>query len=454
MPLNDALSRTCRLMRLDLAVITLIVAVCTITSPLTSARAMDIEVVESPGGIKAWLVRETAVPLIAMRFAFDGGSAQDPADKAGLANFLSVMLDEGAGDLDAAAFQERQEELALRMSFSDSRDHFTGSLQTLKDNRDAAFDMLRLALTAPRFDADAIERMRSQLLARLAFAAKNPNQVAGKAWSRTAFPDHPYGRPSQGTPETVSDITRSDLESYRKRTFARDNLKVAVVGDIDAATLGPLLDKVFGDLPAQSALIPVAKTQPVAGGLQKVIEMDVPQSVAVFGFEGLPRHHPDFMSAFVLNHIIGGGGFASRLMEEVREKRGLAYSVYSYLQPNDYAAIFAGGVATQNEKIAESLKIIRAELTRMAKDGPSAEELQDSKQYLTGSYALRFDTNSKVAQQLLGIQLDDLGRDYVTTRNDMIEAVTLDDIKRVAGEVLKPDNMIVTIVGQPVGLPG
>jgi len=425
-----------------------------LTTATRTASAMDIEVVKSPGGIEAWLVEERSVPLIAMRFAFEGGNAQDPEDKPGVANFLSVMLDEGAGDLDAEAYQQRLEDLAIRLNFSDSRDHFSGSLQTLTENRDEAFDMLRLALAKPRFDADAVARMRRQLLARLAFDAKNPQQVAAQAWARTAFPDHPYGRPSRGTPLTVPAIGRDDLEGYRKRVFARSNLKVAVVGAIDAETLGPLLDKVFGALPETADLKPVADVEPVKGGVQTVIEMAVPQSVAVFGLNGIPRKDPDFIPAFVLNHSLGGGGFASRLMEEVREKRGLAYSVYSYLQPNDHGSVFAGGVATQNERVAESLSVIRSELKKLAEEGLTDEDLANAKQYLTGSYALRFDTNSKVAQQLLGIQLDDLGIDYVKTRNEMIEAVTLDDIKRAAERLLTVEDLIVTVVGQPVGLPG
>ncbi|MEM9029146.1 MAG: pitrilysin family protein [Pseudomonadota bacterium] len=416
-------------------------------------QAMDIQVVKSTSGVEAWLVEERSVPLIAMRIAFDGGSAQDPDDKAGLANFLSTMLDEGAGSLDAATFQRLLEENAVKLSFSDSRDHFSVSLQTLTENRAKAIELLKLALTQPRFDADAVERMRKQLLSRLAFDAKNPNRVAGRVWAEKTFAGHPYARPSHGTPESVKSIQAADLEGYRKRVFARDTVKVAVVGDIDAATLKTLLDEVFGDLPERADLKPIPKAE-LKTGLQTVVKMPVPQSVAVFGLPGIARKDKDFMAAFVLNQILGGGGFASRLMNEVREKRGLAYSVYSYLQTLDGAAIFAGGVATKNERVAESLKVIRSELKRMADDGPTEKELANAKSYLTGSYALRFDTSSKIAQQLLGIQLEDLGLSYVDTRNKQIEAVTIEDIRRVAKRLLDIDALNVTVVGQPDGLPG
>ena len=416
------------------------------------AHAMKIQSVKSPGGIQAWLVEEHSVPLMAMRFVFDGGSAQDPVGKEGLANFLSGMMDEGAGDLTATAFQERLEELAVKISFDDARDSLYGNFETLTANRDPAVEMLRLALTKPRFDADAVERVRKQLLANLAYAAKSPDKVAAKAWSARAFEGHPYGRSSDGTTETLQKISSQDLESYRKRVFARDTLKVVAVGDIDAATLGSLLDKVFGELAAKGQLDVVIAKTPAAKDKLEVIEMDVPQSVAQFGLPGLGRKDPDFMAAFVLNQILGGGGFASRLTEEVREKRGLAYSVYSYLQPYKHAPIFGGGVATKNEEIAQSLDVIRAELKRMADDGPTQEELDNAKKYLTGSFALRFDSNSKIANQLLWMLQEDMGIDYVDKRNALVEAVSLEDTKRVAKRLLKTDDLIITVVGKPKGL--
>jgi zinc protease len=436
------------------AVMTVSLAASFSTGPAAAKlekKKMKIQQVTSPGGITAWLVEEHSVPLVAVRFAFEGGSAQDSAGKEGVAHFVSAMLDEGAGDLDASTFQERMEDIAMRMSFSEGRDSFYGNFQTLTENLDAGAALLQLALTSPHFDQQATDRIRKQLLASLSFAAKNPNQVAGKTWSSLAFPSHPYGRSSKGTLESVANITPADLRAYRDRVFAKSNLTVAVVGDIDAKALGALLDKVFGGLSDKPDLVKVSQTNPT-GGTIKVVEMPIPQSVAIFGLEGLARKDPDFVPAYVMNHILGGGSFSSKLMEEVREKRGLAYSVYSYLQPYDHAAIFAGSVATQNSKMAESLDVIRAEINKMATEGPSQTDLDSAKSYLTGSYPLRFDTSSKIAAQLLAIQQADLGIDYVNKRNDLIAAVTLDDIKRVAKRLLKPDKLIVAVVGQPEGL--
>jgi zinc protease len=422
-------------------------------SVIGPAQAMKIQEITSPGGIKAWLVEEHRVPLMALRFTFEGGNTQDPNGKEGLANFLTSMMDEGAGDLDAQAFQRRVEELAVRFSFEDGRDNLYGSFETLTESRDAAVALMKLAITKPRFDTEAVDRVRSQLVAGLAFAARDPDKVASEKWNAAAFAGHPYGRSANGSAESLKSITRDDLESYRRRVFAKDTLKVVAVGDIDAAGLGRVLDELFGGLPAKAELTPVAKVTLKAAEKLHVIDMNIPQSVARFGLGGIARKDPDFMPAFVLNHIIGGGGFSSTLMQEVREKRGLAYSVYSYLQPYKYGSVFAGGVATKNEAMAQSLDIIKAELKRMADAGPTAAELANGKSYLIGSYALRFDTNAKIANQLLAIQQEDLGIDYVDRRNQEIEKVTLEDLKRVAKRLFVMDDLLVTVVGKPTNLP-
>ena len=417
------------------------------------AEAMKIEEVKSPGGVTAWLVEARGVPLIAMRFAFDGGgNSQDPAGREGVANFLASMLDEGAGDLGARQFQERMEELALRMSFDGGRDAFYGSFETLSENREAAAALLALAINKPRFDAEAIERMRKQHLAGLVAAARDPNRVASEQWWALAFAGHPYGRPANGTPKSVSETTRDDLAAFHARVFAKDTLRVVVVGDIDAKTLGSMLDTIFGALPATATLTPIAATEPKVGQKLKVIDMNVPQSVARFGLPAMPRSDKDFMAAFVLNTILGGSSFTSRLYQEVREKRGLAYGVDTSIIPMRKTSIFFGGVATKNEEVGQSLDVIRTELKRIAADGPTEKEMADTKAYLTGSFALRFDTNANIANQLLWMLVEGLGRGYVETRNPQIEAVMIDDVRRVAKRLFEGQELMVTVVGRPKGL--
>jgi zinc protease len=423
-------------------------AVLALAFSVQAQAAAKIERVVSPGGIEAWLVSDSSVPLVAMNFAFLGGANQDPQDKPGVGYMMAALLDEGAGDLDAKAFQGRAERNAVELSFSNHRDELRGSLKVLRDRKDEGFDLLRLALTQPRFDPDAIERIRAQMLSALRRETTNPNDIGNRLWWRTAFPQHPYGRPSNGTLESVPVIGRDDLRDYAGRVLARDRLKIAVVGDIDAKTLAPVLDAVFGALPGKGQLqaVPAAKMDAV--GKRLFVELDVPQAVVSFGGVGIARKDTDFIPAYIVNHILGGGSFSSRLYREVREKRGLAYSISSHLLPLDAAALFLGGTQTRADKADETVGLIETEIRRLAESGPTEEELAKAKSYLKGSYALNFDTSTKIANLLVQIQLDDLGIDYIERRNGLIEAVTLADVRRVAKRLLD-GGILVTVVGRP-----
>lgn len=409
--------------------------------------ATNIERVISPGGIEAWLVREPSLPLVAIDFAFRNGAAQVPADKAGLANLMTDSLDEGAGDLDSRAFHDQLENYAIGMGFSSSRDQISGWLRTLAEHQDKAYDLLKLALIRPRFDNDVIDRIRNQTMSSLRRATTNPNDIASRRWWQTAFPGHPYANPVGGTLETVPTITADEIKDFAKRVFTRDTLKIGIVGNIDAAEAGKIVDRIFGELPVKANATPVADAQPQALGTRFNVELDVPQSVVMVGGAGIPRKDPDFMAAYVLNHILGGGTFSSRLYKEVRETRGLAYSVYSTLIPLDHSALFLAGTATRSDRAAQALEVIQEEIRKMAKDGPTAQELAEAKSYLKGSFALRFDTSSKIASQLVQMQVDDLGIDYIVKRNGLVDAVTLDDVKRAARRILD-GGMLAAVVGR------
>jgi zinc protease len=427
------------------------VAMVMLALPVAPAFATTIERVVSPGGVEAWLVHEPAVPLIAIDFAFAGGAAQDPAGKAGTANLAASLLDESAGDLDSTAFQDRLERKAIELSYRAERDNIRGGMRTLTQNRDEAFDLLRLSLTAPRFDAADVELNRAQILSMLRRETTSPGDIANKRWWETAFEGHPYGRPVNGTLESLPNITIDDLKTYTHRVLARDNLKIAVVGDIDAETLKPLLDRVFGALPQKPDLAAVANVAPQGLGRRIFVKLDVPQAVVDFGGPGIARKDPDFMAAYIVNHILGGGSFSSRLYQEVREKRGLAYSISESLVWLNHSALFVGGTATRAERAGEALDVIEKEIHRLAESGPTAAELAEAKNYLNSSFVLNLDTSSKIAALLVQLQLDDLGIDYFTRRPAMIGAVTLDDARRVAKRLLD-GGLLVTVVGKPEGV--
>ena len=417
-----------------------------------SSRASSVQKVVSPkAGVGAWLVEDYAVPLVAFDFAFKGGSAQEAAAKAGLASMLAAMMDEGAGSLDADAFHRALDDKAIEISFSADRDTFHGRMKTLTRHLAAAVDLLRLAVNEPRLDADAMERVRAQMIAGLKRELKDPDALAGKAWRQAAFGDHPYGQSGRGTLDSVPMIARDDLASARTAMMSRDTLKIAVVGAIDAATLAAHLDTIFAPLPAKGALKEIPDVAIANLGAKKIVDIDVPQSTIRFGLPGIARHDPDFWIGVVVNHILGGGVFSARLFKEVREKRGLAYSVHTQLAAFDHVAMLSGGTSTKNERAAESLSVIEDEIAKLCAEGPTDEELDKAKKYLIGSYALRFDTSTKIAGNLVGLQTEGYDVSFLDERNERIASVTLEQAKRVGKRLFEGKKLLVAAAGRPEG---
>ncbi|HYM29945.1 MAG TPA: pitrilysin family protein [Candidatus Cybelea sp.] len=435
----------------SLAAAVLVIALL-ISLPL---RATEIQPVTSPGGIKAWLVREPSIPIIAIELAWrNAGSRLDPAAKAGLANLASGLLDEGAGDMDSQAFQTKVDSLGLELGFSAGHDHFRASLRTLSENRVEAFRLLGLALSAPRFDAEPLERIRNQIQVRLTRQEEDPDVLASRALMAAAFPGNAYGRPVDGTIASVGQISHDDLVDFMHRRLARDNVVIGVVGDISAAELGPLLDSTLGGLAAKAEVQEGPDVKAAAVAAPIVITRDIPQSVIAFAGPGIKRSDPDFYAAFVLNYVLGSDSLNSRLAGEVRIKRGLAYSIGTSLALYDRAALQVGEVATRNEKVGEMLKVVRDVLARVRESGITAEELADAKTYLNGSFPRTLSSNSRIANFIVQMQLDRLGIDYLDRRAGLIDSVTLDDVKRVAGRLIDPATMTVVVVGKPQGLGG
>lgn len=429
----------------------LFLAMC-LTLTATLARAeIDIKEVTSPGGINAWVVEEPSIPFVAMEIRFRGSASLDLPGQRGATNLMTALLEEGAGDMDAQEFQRAREALAASYRFRAFDDTLSISAEFLTENKTEALALLRKALIEPRFDQEALDRVRAQVLSGIARDEKDPNSIANAVFDAAAFGDHPYGSSADGTAETVATLTQEDMFEAHRNALTRDRIYVSVVGDTTAEAVGAILDDLLGDLPAEGPPLPDDVAFGLAGGVT-VVDYDTPQSVALFGHAGLKRDDPDFFAAYVLNHVLGAGGFESRLMTEVREKRGLTYGIRSFLVPKFHAEMMLGSVASSNATIAEAIDVTRAEWARMADEGMTAEELDLAKTYLTGEYPLRFDGNDEIAGIMVGMQMIGLPPDYVVNRNDFIEAVTLDDVNRVASELLQPDDLHFVVVGKPEGL--
>lgn len=414
-----------------------------------SADALEPQRVVSPGGIEAWLIQDDSNPLLSLSFAFRGGAAEQPEGLEGVAALSMSLLTEGAGEYDSEAFQDRLADNSIQLSFSASQDQLSGSLLTLTRNQEEAFDLLHLAMTEPRFDPEAVERLRQQFQVVQARRAQDPSTIAWRTLYGLLFGDHPYARPSEGTPDSIAAIEIGDLQDYVRGQLARDRLYVAAAGDIDPEKLGQLLDETFGSLPEEGADFQAQEVTPDPEGGLLVVERNQPQSVVAMGHAGIARDDPDFFAATLVNHVLGGSTFSSRLFMQVREERGLAYSVYTGLSTLDKAPLLVGGVGSENSRVAEALGLIQAEWKRLGEEGPTEQELQTAKDYLLGSFALSLSSSPRISNTLLQLQFDDLGIDYMERRKELIEAVTLEDARRVAAELLDPGALTVVVVGKP-----
>jgi len=431
----------------------LFLCVALMVAALPVHAEIEIDEVTTPGGLDAWLVEDHSIPFVALEIRFRGGASLDAPDAQGATNLMVGLLEEGAADMTAQEFAKARDALAAKFSYDVSDDAVSVSARMLTENRDEAAALLRASLVAPRFDADAIERVRGQVLSGLRSAQTDPRDLASRTFDRLVFGDHPYGSPLEGTMDSVEGLTREDIVAAHAAALTRERVHISAVGDITAEELGPLLDDLLGDLPPESPPLPASADLSLPGGVL-VEPFETPQSIALFAQAGVERDDPDFFAAYVLNHILGGGGFESRLVTEVREKRGLTYGVYSYLSDKDAAQLWVGSVSSANDRVAEAIGVIRDEWARIRDDGVSAEELRDAKTYLTGAYPLRFEGNSQIARIAVGMQMDGLPVDYIADRNDMVEAVTLEQINRVARDRLDPEQLTFVVVGQPEGLDG
>lgn len=424
---------------------------CVLVLAPGSALALEIQPVTSPGGISAWLVEDHRNPILSLNFSFRGGESVDPEGKEGRARLVSGLLDEGAGELDSEAFQKALADNSITLRFNSRSDRFSAKLVTLTETRQKAADLLRLALTEPRFDPEPVERIRAQISASLRRNLQDPQTIAGRTWWATSFPDHPYGRSGDGTLDSVGAVTPADLHAFTEAVLAREDLVVGAVGDISAEELGTLLDTVFGGLPEASKAPMVEDTAPVHDGETIVVDLKIPQSVVVFGQAGIDREDPDWYIANLLNRVMAGG-FGSRLMEEIREKRGLVYGVWAYLLPLEHAPMMMGGLASQNARVAEAVSLVRQEWARMAEEGPTQAELDDARTYLLGSFPLSLTDSDGIAAILVSLQENERPIDYLDRLQEIYGGITLADARRVAAKLYRAKELTVVVAGQPEGI--
>lgn len=421
------------------------------TLPANAARdkILDVQVIKRPSGIEAWLVEDHTAPVISMNFSFEGGIVYDPEDKPGVGRLVSLLLDEGAGDLTSQEFQGRLEDNAISLGFTAGRDAFYGNLRTLSANKDIAFELLALALSRPRFDADAIERMKNANVAQIKKDLGDPSWLVARTFNGMLFEGHHYARPGFGNLQSMTAITRKDLLDFVKSQFARDVLKISVAGDISRAEAEKAIDRIFGALPEKAEPMELPDAALKYSGKIIMLPLDAPQTYIAAGAPGIQRSDKDWHAALLMNYILGGSSFDARLMKEIRLKHGLTYGVYSSLSSMKSATVLQTNMSVSNEKVDDALRLLKEALAGMAKDGPTVDELQNAKSYLTGSLLLDLTSTGEISGALNGLQRDGFEPDYINRRNAIIDAVSMEDVKRMAARLLKDELFTVVLVGKP-----
>ena len=412
---------------------------------------LNIQELSSRNGINFWLVQEESIPFVSLEIRFRGGTSMDDDKTRGAVSFMTAMLEEGSGELDAQTFSKARDSIAASFNFDVSRDSLSISARFLSDKREEAVQLLRQALTTPRFDKEAMERVRKQIISKKEKKKKNQKKIAQSKLYELTFPDHIYSSSGLGSIDKIALLKRHDLRQAHKVAINKDRVSVSIVGDISQLEAIEMLDELLDDLPNSSKSLPKRARVNLALGTV-LVDYPSPQSVAFFTFEGINRTDQDFFAAFVMNHILGGGGFNSRLMMEIREQRGLTYSINTSLAQYDHAELYLGMFQSSNDKISEAIGVLKKEIAMLANNGVNQDELKKAIKFLTGAYPLRFDGNEMIAKILVGMQFMGLDKEYIDLRNSMVSSVTSEDVARVAKRLLSSEEFTLVVVGQPEGL--
>lgn len=414
----------------------------------------DIQRFTTPGGASVWLVSEPGIPIIAVDMAWKGGDVQDPEGLEGLTDAMVYHMNEGAGDIDSLGFQTRMEELNMSFGCSGGAEWTSCSVNMLSENSGEVMDLVSLAFADPRFDEVPFERFRREAEVGLKTREASAGYLGWRAEADALYPDHPYARETSA--ESIAALTPEGAKAHMRKLMVKDRILVTVVGDVTPDEIAPMIDQVMAGLPDTSEIVETPEiTLLPATSMQSpiVVALPQPQSNVKFIGPALRKDDPDFFPAYVLNYKFGGGGFDSRLMQSLRVEQGLTYGVYSGVSGGKIMQSWTAAGQTKNETAGAFIDGIKQEMEKIAATGLTEEELDAAKAYLIGSYPLGFDSNAKIASQLMSIRKDDL-RDitYFDTRNDRFNAVTLEDVNRVAKEYLQPERFSVIVVGEPEGV--
>jgi len=418
-------------------------------SSYVQSSTLPIVEVVSNNGIKAWLVEDYNLPLISMKFSFKGGVETDAFKKQGTASLAVSLLSHGAGSYNEKSFQDKLAKNSIDMSFYASRDYVGGEIKTLKRTKSTAFELLRLALTKPRFDKDVFDRIKKQQITSVRFQLSSPSWQGRYALYKKIYGNHPYSYRSLGSFKTIDFIGQNDVKDFVKNHFAKDNLEIAVVGAISSKELKIQLDRIFGDLPNKHSFNDVAVFKWDQSPASILVKRKSAQTNILFAKEMIKRSNKDWYAAKIANYILGGGGFESRLMQEVRAHKGLTYGISTSIVSMDKASIFVGGFSTDNKKVEKALPIFHNVCKDFYEKGITDQEIKSAKDYLIGSVALSLTSTDSIADVLLYMQNQKLGINYLDNIEKYFKSVKRKDVMKIIKKWFNLDNVYFSYVGEP-----
>ncbi len=413
-----------------------------------NSDAIQFESLETKNGIKFWLIEDKALPLVSISFSFKGGSILDPVGKSGVTNLMTSLLDEGTQNFTASEYRLFKRENGIKISFSTSKERIEGTFQVVKPRLQEGFYLLHESINKAKFPINEIKKVKSQVEASIKIDNSNISTIASNKFNKFFFKDKLIGRNTKGSLETLGNISRDDIQSIYRSSFIKNRLVIGISGDIEPNLAKKYVDYVFGDLPSKKFINPISMLEDLNKGME-IIEMKTPQTTVVFGQKGLGRKDKEYFAARVINYVLGGGGFQSRLYKEIREANGLVYSIYSYLLPYEYAGVIVGGFQTRNQNVGKTIEKVKTEWNRIKTEGITKIELQNAKTYYKGSFSRNFTSTLSIASLLMIVQYYDLGEDYFDKRDLIIDNLKLNELNNLAKNLFDSETLFFMIVGEP-----
>ena len=412
------------------------------------SKAIDFQSLESEKGIKFWLINDKSLPLISMSFSFKGGAMNDPKEKTGLTNLMTSLLDEGTKEFTSEEFKLFMKENGVKIYISTRKDKVEGTFQVVSSQKEQGFWLLHESINNALFRPEQINKVKSQIEASIKIDESDSSTIASDKFNELFFSDESMQKKVKGTLGSIKNILRADLMKSYKKNFTKNNLVIGIAGDIKSDLATKYIDYVFGDLPVSKEKVKQPNIKSLKSG-QEVVEMETPQSTVVFGQRGLGRKSPDYFKARIVNYVLGGGGFQSRLYKEIREKNGLVYSIYSYLMPYEKDGLIVGGFQTRNKTVGETIDKLRNEWLKIKEKGISKKELDNAKAYYKGSFSRNLISTLSLSKLLMTVQYYDLGENYFLERDNIIDNINIKDVNEVATNLFDEDQLFFMIVGKP-----